>query len=382
MTRAVLLTKQVPWPSDSGGRIRETHVVEVFRRHFDEVHVVAFGRQPAADSVPAGVVVHAFPGPTLARGALRSRSLAVGRWYSSALAGRVGDLLEPGAHLHAGFSHMAVDAPDLGRVDSLDLHNVESDLLRQRALQHPNRLLRPVLRVEAVRLAAWERGLARVGLVTCVSEQDRLRLREMGVTAIVAANGTVLPGRVAPLPADERAVFVGSLDWAPNVEGALWLSGEVWPLVRRVRPDARVALVGRSPSPLLRALHAPGVELAADVPTVTPWYAGSRFAVCPLLTGGGSRLKILEALAHGRPVVSTALGAEGLEDLVGHGVVLADGARDFAASVTHLLRDDAACRDLGARGRAAVAARWSWDSTLSPLDAALRRRSESAGTSA
>ena len=373
MSRAVLLTKQVPWPSDSGGRIREKHVTEVFRRHFDEVHVLAFGAAPDPSVLPPGVRVHPYDRPSVLPGALRSRSAAVGRWFSPAMARTVADLLVPGSHLHVGFPHMVVNAPRPGRVDSLDFHNVESHLFAQRGRRHPRAVLRPALALEARRLAAWERRAGQVALVSCVSEQDRLRLHGMGVEALVAANGTELPDHPAPLPDAEQLVFVGTLDWGPNVEGALWFAGEVWPQLVGLRPAATVTLVGRAPAPELTALSVPGLSVAGDVPAVDPWYARSRLAICPLLTGGGSRLKIIEALGHGRPVVSTTLGAEGLESLIGQGVVIADSPSDFAARTADLLADPAACAALGERGRAAVAATWSWQATLAPLDAALAR---------
>lgn len=371
--RAVLLTKQVPWPADSGGRIREAHVAEVFRQRADEVHVLGFGQQPPPELVPDGVTVHAVEGPDLLAGTARARSAAVGRWYSRALRRRAAALLRDGDHLHVGFSQMVVDAPSPARVDSLDLHNVESDLLAQRA-RGAARVLRPLLRAEAVRLRAWERRVGRVPLLTCVSEPDRRRLAELGLSAVVAPNGTTLPPEVAPLPPGPSAVFVGTLDWAPNVEGLQWFTAEVWPQVRRLRPAARLSLVGRDPAPSVTALAGDGVTVTGRVTAVGPAYAAARLAVVPLLTGGGSRLKVLEALAHGRPVVSTSLGAEGLEALEGRGVVLADGAPALARAVADLLDDPHACARLGAAGRDAVAAEWSWPAVLQPLAAALEGR--------
>lgn len=372
--KAVLLTKQVPWPSDSGGRIREAQVAELFAERLGEAHVLAFGAPPPQHLMPAGVIVHAFARPDRIRGALRGRSVAVGRWHGGSLRERVRALLAESDHLHVGFSQMAVNAPDLDRIDSLDLHNVESDLLAQRARTHPAALLRPALALEARRLTAWERRLGRVRVVTCVSEPDRRRLAALGLGAVVAANGTELPGEVAPLGPQPDVVFVGTLDWAPNVEGLLWFDRAVWPLLRQRQPDARIRLVGRDPAPRVRALGGDGITVVGSVPSVAPWYGSSRLAICPLLTGGGSRLKILEALAHGRPVVSTSRGAEGLETLAGRGVVLADGARAFANAIADLLRDRVACQELGARGRAAVAEGWSWSATLAPLAAALDAR--------
>jgi glycosyltransferase involved in cell wall biosynthesis len=118
-------------------------------------------------------------------------------------------------------------------------------------------------------------------------------------------------------------------------------------------------------------LAGPTVEVTGTVPDLEPWYARTRVALAPLLTGGGSRLKILEALAAGRPVVATSIGAEGLEDLIGRGVVVADDPADMAAAVVELLRDPRASAELGRQGIEAVAADHSWAAAVRPLLAAL-----------
>jgi glycosyltransferase involved in cell wall biosynthesis len=182
----------------------------------------------------------------------------------------------------------------------------------------------------------------------------------------VCPNG-VDPGDALP-PSDEAlAVFVAQLAWAPNVDAATWLADEVWPLVRRARPDARLALVGRDPSPAVRALAGDGIEVTGAVPSVRPWLARAAVGLAPLRAAGGSRLKILESLDAGRPVVATRLGAEGLEDLIGHGVVVADDPAGLAAAIVELFGDPAGAARLGREGHDAVAARYGWDATLAPL---------------
>jgi glycosyltransferase involved in cell wall biosynthesis len=151
------------------------------------------------------------------------------------------------------------------------------------------------------------------------------------------------------------------------VDGALWLGSKVWPLVRAARPDARLALVGREPSAAVRDLAARDVDVTGTVADVQPYLARAGLALAPLRAGGGSRLKILEALAAGRPVVATKVGAEGLDDLVGHGVVVADDARSFADAMLALLDDPEAAERLGREGHDFVASRYTWDATLAPL---------------
>jgi glycosyltransferase involved in cell wall biosynthesis len=153
-----------------------------------------------------------------------------------------------------------------------------------------------------------------------------------------------------PEPAPRHdLVFVGNLSYRPNVDAARWLCEKVVPLLG----DATVALVGSRPAPDVRALAAtPGVTLAADVSDVAPWYAGARLAVVPLHAGAGTRMKVLEALAHRRPVVATRVGSEGLE--LDGGVIVADSEDEFAAACRRLLDDPALARRLAARGEASV----------------------------
>jgi glycosyltransferase involved in cell wall biosynthesis len=137
-------------------------------------------------------------------------------------------------------------------------------------------------------------------------------------------------------------------------------------------PEARLLLVGRSPAPEVRALAGPTVEVTGTVADVTPYLQRARVAVAPLRSGGGTRLKILEALGAGRPVVATRIGAEGLDDLAGGGgVTLADEPAAMARAIVELLRDPARAQELGRAGHDSVNARFAWDATLAPLVAAV-----------
>jgi glycosyltransferase involved in cell wall biosynthesis len=141
----------------------------------------------------------------------------------------------------------------------------------------------------------------------------------------------------------------------------------VWPRVVAAVPAARLLVVGRDPPPSVLRLAGPGIEVTGTVPDVTPYYRRARVAVVPLRAGGGSRLKLLEALDAGRPVVATPIGAEGFDDLTGEGVVLADDPEAYATSVIRLLTDAAGAAELGLRGHAAVRRRHSWDAAYEPL---------------
>lgn len=192
---------------------------------------------------------------------------------------------------------------------------------------------------------------ARADRVYTASAPDAEIVRDRyGSPATAVANAVSRPSRAEPGPRSDL-LFVGNLSYEPNVDALRWLCGEIRP---RLGP-AQIAVVGSRPGPEIRGLDGlNGVAVAADVPEVGPWYAGCRLAVAPIRIGGGTRVKIVEALAHGRPVVSTTLGARGLPVGERHGVLVADTADAFAATCRELLADPDRCERLGTDGRRSV----------------------------
>jgi len=176
--------------------------------------------------------------------------------------------------------------------------------------------------------------------------------------ATVIANGTDLPANPPPPPPGADPLFVGSLDYPPNRDGLAWFAEAVWPLLG---PDRRpVTVVGRGgPAALGSLARHPALRVVGEVPDVGPHLAGAGCVVVPLHAGSGSRLKVLEALAWARPVVSTTKGVEGIPDA--EGVLLADRPVDFAAALTRLRADPGLAGALGSGGRR-VAERYAWPS--------------------
>src|SRR5262249_29504839 len=145
-----------------------------------------------------------------------------------------------------------------------------------------------------------------------------------------------------------RVTFLGSMDWMPNQDGVEWFVREVWPAVRAAHPDATFHIVGRNPPGDIRSLSAaPGLTVLGGVPDVRPHLADASVVVVPLLVGGGTRLKIYEAMAMGRAVVSTTIGAEGLPVVPGEHYLCADTPAAFAAAVNQLLREHSSRSSLG-----------------------------------
>ncbi|MFN2538851.1 MAG: glycosyltransferase, partial [Mycobacteriales bacterium] len=195
--------------------------------------------------------------------------------------------------------------------------------------------------------------------VIAVSDQDA---RLLGTRVAVVPNGVdVERFSVTPLPRAARVVMTGTLGYLPNVDGIHWLVSEVWPRVRQVIPEATLELVGKDPFPTVAALEGrDGVRVIADVPEIGPYLRRARVAVVPLRIGSGTRLKALDAMAAGRPVVGTAIGLEGLNIRDGREAIVADDPESFANAVVALLRDDDLAQRLVAAGRAFVEENHDW----------------------
>lgn len=164
------------------------------------------------------------------------------------------------------------------------------------------------------------------------------------------------------LPDNQEVLFVGSLSHPPNRQAAGWLINDIWPRIERRAPAAHLTIIGRDAPPhLVAQAHSMGVTLISNVPDVRPYYAHARAAVVPILGGGGIRVKILEAMASGRPVITTRLGAEGLPLIPGKHALFADEPEEIAEAVVRALKDRDLAEQLRAEGRALVEREFNWE---------------------
>jgi sugar transferase (PEP-CTERM/EpsH1 system associated) len=261
----------------------------------------------------------------------------------------------------------------------VDEHNVEYDLHRQLAGSDAGLVRRIYSAVNWRKLrreeqAVWDRcdGLA----VTSARDEARVRAARPGARVAVVPNAVDLE-RFRPRPSDpppdgRTVLFFGALDYFPNTDGILFFLDHVWPRVLARHPAARLRILGRRPPAALLARRSGCVEIPGFVEDLRPSLAGAAAVVAPLRIGGGTRLKILEAMAMARPVVSTALGAEGLEVSHGRELLLADEPGPFAAEVVRLLEDPALGARLGAGARALVEERYAWRASARALERLLR----------
>jgi glycosyltransferase involved in cell wall biosynthesis len=372
------------WPSTTGGRVRSLQTIsELSRRH--QVTVVTT-HGPGDD--PDGLARHlshcqrviSLPYTVPKRGS-RTFPLAVARsWFSrypvDLWKWRVADLRrQVEALIDAGdvdlciadFLFAAVNVPTDRRTPVvLFEHNVEYQIWQRLAALERRPWLRPLFELEWRKLRAREADACLAAdLTIAVSDDDRRRLEDLapGIRAAAIPTGVdtdyFQPETNAERPA--HLVFSGSMDWHPNEDAVVYFADTILPRIRADLPGTTFTVVGRNPTARLRA-HAEraGITVTGTVDDVRPFIAEASVYVVPLRAGGGTRLKIFEALAMARPVVSTTVGAEGLGIGPGRHYVAADDPVAFAEAVVSLLRDETRRRAIGDAGRRLVETCYAW----------------------
>jgi polysaccharide biosynthesis protein PslH len=246
-------------------------------------------------------------------------------------------------------------------------HNVEATIWRRHYDVASNVIWKAISWQEWRKMEAAERRYLRLAdRVLAVSETDR----DAFAAFLNAEKLTVIPTGVdveyfQPLPGEETAnslVFTGSMDWLPNEDAIFYFTDAILPLIREHSPEVFLDVVGRNPSRKLQALaeSEKSIRLTGWVDDIRPFVGRGSVCIVPLRIGGGTRLKIFEAMAMGKAVVSTSVGAEGLAVRSGENIVLADTPNDFAQAVISLLRDPGRRQQLGAAARTLVQEHYSW----------------------
>lgn len=270
--------------------------------------------------------------------------------------------------IHAETTYMAQFLPRReGRARHVvGLQNVEW-LRHQRGAERGRRLLdRLIGHWEAHKMRRWEaHALRRADLVCAVSTTEAALVHSLApqTQVCLVPNGvdttefTLRPDQESRHP---HLVFIGTLSYPPNAEAVLHFCQCILPLIHAAIPDVHLMVVGQQPPPEVRALADTSVTITGTVPDVRPYLAAAQVVVVPLLQGAGTRLKILEALAMGKAVVSTGIGAEGLGLTHGHELLIADRDEDFATLTVQLLQSPSLRRELGERGRARVVRDYDW----------------------
>lgn len=378
----LFLTPWHPWPPDNGSRIRVSQLLRALAtRH--EVSLLTFAGEPGAPDA-AG----------LADLSLCRRAVVLPeRAFARKAVGRLRGLLSPvPSHLHAipmagmeqaardllakhpaqaiiasttGVARLVARLPVPVRI--LEEHNFLGRMMHDRYQAAAGPIARARAWATWRKDLAWERRLfAGYDLVTMVSEEDRAGVSAMGCATTrieVVPNGVDVAAcaAVRTQPLADTVIYPGALTYSANLDAVTWFAREVWPALRSRRPGATFTVTGKTEGVDLAGLSGvPGLHFSGYLADVHPTLAASQVCVIPLRQGGGSRLKVLEAMALGVPVLSTSKGIEGLDLVGGRHCLVADEPTSFAAELQRLLDDPALGRGLAAAALEEVVPRYDW----------------------
>lgn len=385
-------------PLDKGGKLRTWHLM----RHLARRHEITYLSFTDPDTTPADregmravcAHLHVLPRRDPPKGsaafyadaaaylldplpyaAAKYRSSAYRHLLDRALAERPFDLVV------CDFLVPAVNMPATLPCPSVVFtHNVEAEIWRRHAESRTNPVTQLLYRQQWRRMLRFERRtLARFDRVLAVSDADartfqRLYPEALDAPPITVATGVdtayFAPGAATAQPG--HLVFTGSMDWIPNEDAMTHFCRDILPRIRALAPGVTLSIVGRSPTPAVQRLaEIGGVEVTGRVDDVREHVGRASVYVVPIRIGGGTRLKIFEAMAMGKAVVSTTVGAEGLPVTDGRDVVLADAPDRFAAAVVALLQDDRRRHDLERAARQLVVTHYDWAAVAGQLEQAL-----------
>ena len=382
--RILFLSPRQSLPALNGARLREYHFLRALGQSAELTYLYFADReaQPlTVEDLPFCREVIGVPRPP-AFGLVKTVMGVLGRWplpilnhtsremsaaVAAAMARREFDII------HLDSMHMIRYAPAAGQMGSgrtiYNWHNIESEAMSRRSATMPSRARRWYAEYTAGRLEKIEREIlhSAFGHIVCSEREcDQLRLIAPAARIAVIENG-VDTGYFADggeAPATSRIVFVGAMDYFPNADAAIFFAERIWPNVRNRLDGAELTIAGKSPGAAVLALgKLPGVTVTGTVPDIRPIYHGALAAVVPLRSGGGTRLKILEAMAAGVPVISTPVGAEGLEVIDGENILLVDSADagGWADRLVSLADSPTRRAQLTAAGLGLVQSRYDWE---------------------
>lgn len=380
----LFLCQTLPYPPDGGVQIRSYNILRLLAREY-EVTALCFYRKSAARDVAASLealraiapVVEAFPIKQEYSGArliadhvdsvLHRRVYTVRAYENAAFRARLRVLLQAKAFSLAHVDSLDLSAylPALCGIPTICVHhNIESELLRRRALVERSAFRRAYLGLQGRLMQTEERTWCpRVALNVTVSPDDRnelLRLVPEARTAVVP-NGVDVGAFTPAEPSGGGIVFVGGMTWFPNKDALEYFAREILPELRVSGFRAPVTWVGRTLPDVSPSYRAQGIDLTGYVEDIRPYVAQAACYVVPLRVGGGTRLKILDAWAMGKAVVSTSVGCEGLDARDGWNILVRDDPRAFADAVRAVLADESLRNTLGMNARTTAERVYSWD---------------------
>jgi glycosyltransferase involved in cell wall biosynthesis len=382
-------------PVDTGGKIRSYNILRALASVHEVGLLTYYGG--ARDAAYESAILKEFPGATSIHTAapdanafrqsldyllrlLHSAPYAVSKFTDPRVRRQVGSWLEEKRFDIAvcDFLSASLNFPDRSATPTvLFQHNVESALWRRMAGTESHSVKKIAYAVESSKMTRYESAaLRKFPHIIAVSEADRQQMLSMVPEARISVVPTGVDTRkfaIAPPSKAEppRVVFTGSMDWEPNIDAMEYFCGQIWPRIRAAFPTAVFQIVGRNPHPKILKLASDSVQVTGTVPSVVDYLHAATVVVVPLRIGGGTRLKIFEAMAMGKALVSTSIGAEGLDVQNGRDLILADNADGFADAILRLLGDAPTRRGLE-EAAVRLASQYDWSRIVQKFVDALR----------
>jgi polysaccharide biosynthesis protein PslH len=385
--RILWLKTELLHPVDKGGKIRTYYMLKELKREhhityltLDDGSSAPDAREQASEYCHELVCVPHRTSPKFSAGfyAELARNLVsplpyfVQKYKSPGMRKAIADRISNGRPdvLVCDFLVPSINVPAALPLPSvLFQHNVEAMIWQRHYEVQKNPVRKAYLRNQWRKAQSYERDeCRRYDRIVAVSVDDRLTMEQeyelTNVEDIPTGVDTEYfrpSGKVNPEP--NHLVFTGSMDWLPNEDAIRYFTAQILPLIRQSIPDIKLTVVGRNPFPGLIELgkRDPAITVTGRVDDVRPYIERAAAYVIPLRIGGGTRLKVYEAMAMERPLISTSVGAEGLPLSAGEELLLADTPDDFATAVVRVLKDQSLARKLGARAAATVRERFGWD---------------------
>lgn len=385
--KVLFVMPRLCYPLDTGGKIRTYNLLKGLSKDH-EVIVLSFMRKDeeealkkvaelvkeiyTVDSPPIGFIYDSI---RLGTSILGGYPASVQRYSSHKMGELVRSVSKKVQIVHFDHIHTAqyIENVKEGVFKNIDEHNVEWIIARRLSISEKNPLLKMIYLQQAFSMKLFEKNRIKLAnMVSCCSEEDKNRLKELSpsIRVEVIPNGVDLDYFSQDVePVDENhIVFTGSMDWLPNVEGAIWFYENVLPKLKLRITPVRVYIVGRAPLEQLKKLHSPPEFIVTGtVPDIRPYYKNALCLIVPLLSGGGTRLKILEAMAFGIPVVTTKVGGEGIDIVNEENVLIADTPQEMVEAIVRLKNDKKLVEKLIREGKRLVQEKYGWEAIAKKL---------------
>ncbi|MCB0164413.1 MAG: glycosyltransferase [Anaerolineae bacterium] len=391
--RLLFLSQVLPYPLDAGPKMRSYFVLRHLVQHH-EVTLVTFVRETdkaeyishLADLCHA---VHTVPMPRtpirearfLLKSIITQEPFLITRDYVAAMMEKLRALTNSQTFdaVHADQLWMAEYALAVKKMQPstkiiLDQHNAVQLIPQRLAENETNAIKKIILAREARLLARYEPKVCQqFDHVVWVTQEDYQAVNGHSGSTNGHLPSTVIPicadpVQVEPIPVTEnrhRITFLGGLHWPPNAEGILWFAKHVFPQVKAAIPEAILTVIGKNPP---AGLEGDGVEVTGYVIDPKPYLAETAAFIVPLYAGGGMRVKILDAWSWGLPIISTTIGAEGIQTAHGKDILIADTPDEFAQAVIRVCRDPELAQQLAKNGRQSVIEKYNWQTIYAAWD--------------